>query len=67
MSECTDMFNSLKAHKSRLRAKYGVPCPECIKKLPKACPTILLPQHRCKIHKYVDERPELTAEEYLHV
>jgi hypothetical protein len=40
----------------KLRAKLGVPCPECVQKLPKAYPTILLPGQRCKIHNYKDAR-----------
>ncbi len=64
MSDECEVFNAIKDHKKRLRAKYGIPCPECVKKLPKACPTILLPQQRCRIHKYVDQRPELTDAQY---
>ena len=53
------MFGAIKDHKKRLRAKYGAPCPECQRLLPKAHPSILLPQQVCRIHKYRDPRPAL--------
>ncbi len=64
MSEMADVFGAMKDHKKRLRAKYGVPCPECQRRLPKANPSILLPQQMCRIHKYRDPRPELTSEQW---
>lgn len=64
MSEVAEMYSGMRDHKKRLRAKYGIPCPECQRLLPKANPTILLPQHRCRIHGYRDQRPELTDKEY---
>ena len=64
MSEMADVFGAMKDHKKRLRAKYGVPCPECQRRLPKANPSILLPQQMCRIHKYRDPRPELTNEQW---
>ena len=57
MSDYAEQCRELKDAKRSARAKHGVPCPECIQKLPKACPTILLPQQRCKIHGYRDPRP----------
>ena len=47
-------------HRKALRARYGVPCPACQKGRPKAHPSILLPQQRCRIDGYRDPRPELT-------
>ncbi|PHV13821.1 hypothetical protein CSQ90_26715 [Janthinobacterium sp. BJB303] len=64
MSDMTEGFNAMKGHKGRLRARYGVGCPECKKHRPRACATILLPQQRCRVDGYVDPRPELTDAEW---
>lgn len=64
MSEVAEMYQGLKDFKKRLRAHYGVKCPECVRLLPKANATILLPQQRCRIHGFRDARPELTQEDY---
>ncbi|TXG97723.1 MAG: hypothetical protein E6R08_06285 [Nevskiaceae bacterium] len=64
MSETVELFKAQKNHGKRLRAKYGVNCPECKKKRPKAHPSILLPQQKCRLDGYVDPRPELTNKEY---
>ncbi|MGZ5799015.1 MAG: hypothetical protein ACXWJZ_00105 [Burkholderiaceae bacterium] len=64
MSDTIDDFNSMKDHKKRLRAKFGVNCPQCAIKRPKAHPSILLPKQRCKVDGYVDPRPELTNDEW---
>ena len=64
MSEAVEVFVAIKDHKKRLRAKYGAPCPECQRLLPKAHPSILLPQQVCRIHKYRDPRPALTDDEW---
>ena len=63
MSEMADVFGAMKDHRRQLRAKYGEPCPECKRLLPKANPSILLPQQVCRIHRYKDSRPALTADE----
>lgn len=39
------------------RLRLGVPCPECVRLIPRASPTILLPQQKCRIHGYRDPRP----------
>lgn len=65
MSDYGDMCRELKKAKSDVRAEHGVPCPECVKKLPKANPSILLPQQRCKIHKYLDPRPRTLDTDYF--
>lgn len=57
MSDMGDMFRDLREAKREARAAHGKPCPQCIEKLPRANPTILLPQQRCKIHGYRDPRP----------
>ena len=65
MSDAVEVFKAQDDHRKRLRAKYGVACPECRRLLPKANATILLPGQRCRIHKYVDQRPELTDKEWI--
>ena len=57
MSDYGDQCRELRDAKQQARAKHGVPCPVCVEKLPKASPSILLPQRVCKIHKYRDPRP----------
>ena len=59
MSDYGEFCRDLREARREARTKHGVPCPVCIKKLPKACPTILLPQQRCRIHGYRDSRPRL--------
>lgn len=63
MGDMGDVFNAMRDHRKALRRAYGVPCPECQRKLPRAQPSILLPQQRCKIHGYRDPRPALTEEQ----
>jgi hypothetical protein len=57
MGDMGDDFNALRNAKKAIRDQHGKPCPECVAKLPRACPSILLPQQVCKIHKYRDPRP----------
>ena len=64
MSDAIDGFRAMKDHTKRLRIKYGVNCPRCAQARPKAHPTILLPQQRCRVDGYVDPRAELTDEEW---
>lgn len=64
MSDAADDFKAIKDHKKRLRARYGAECPECKKHRPRAAASILLPQQRCRVDKYVDPRPELTDAEW---
>lgn len=64
MSETVELYQSMRDHKKRLRAKYGVNCPQCAIKRPKAHPSILLPQQRCRVDGYRDPRPELTDQQY---
>lgn len=60
MSDKIDMFRDLKAWRQERRRVWGVPCPVCREKLPKAQPKILLPSQVCRAHKpnYRDPRPE---------
>jgi len=64
MGDMADDFRAMREHKQRLRAKYGVECPECKRLRPKACATILLPQQRCRVDKYIDPRPSLTDQQW---
>lgn len=65
MSDYGDMCRDIREARREARSKCGVPCPECVRLLPKANPTILLPQQRCKIHKYRDPRPRTEESQYL--
>jgi hypothetical protein len=56
MGDEGEFWRDVKEHRREQRAKHGAPCPECIAKLPKANPTILLPGQRCRIHGYKDKR-----------
>jgi hypothetical protein len=64
VSEQVETWNAMADHRKALRAKFGVNCPQCAVKRPKAHPTILLPQQRCRVDGYRDPRPELTNEEW---
>ena len=65
MSDYGDLCRDLRDAKREARAKHGVPCPECVVKLPRANPSILLPQQRCRIHGYRDPRPRTAETSYL--
>ena len=64
MSDTIDDYKALTDHRKAVRAKFGVKCPGCVVARPKAHPTILMPQQRCKVDGYRDPRPELTEEEW---
>lgn len=64
MGDMGDDFRALRDHKKAIRDKYGVNCPQCSIKRPKAHPSILLPRQRCKVDGYVDPRPRLTDEQW---
>lgn len=53
------------SNRREVRAKYGVPCPECVRLRPKTNPSILLPQQRCKVDGYRDPRPRTAENSYL--
>jgi hypothetical protein len=63
MSETVEIYKALKDHRRELRAKHGVQCPRCRETRPRANPSILLPQQRCKVDGYRDPRPELQQNE----
>ena len=57
MGDMADLFRDLREHKRDLRARLGVPCPQCRVKQPKREPSILLPGQRCRVDGYRDPRP----------
>ena len=63
MGDMGDIFNAMKDERSLIRAKWGVKCPTCTVNLPKAHPTIMLPQQRCRVCGYRDPRPRLTKDQ----
>lgn len=66
MSDMIDMYRDLHAIRSAQRKVFGVPCPVCREKLPKAQPKILQPKQWCRAHKphFQDPREEPTVAEY---
>ena len=52
MSDYGDLCRELRDAKREHRAKFGALCPECKRVRPKAHPSILLPQQRCKVDGY---------------
>lgn len=59
MGDMGDYFNDLRESRKERRALYGVNCPRCKEVRPKAHPSILLPQQRCKVDGYRDPRPRI--------
>lgn len=66
MSDMIDAFRALKKLRAAERKVFGVPCPVCREKLPKAQPKILLPGQTCRAHRphCRDDRPEITQEQF---
>jgi hypothetical protein len=65
-SDYGEMCRDIREARREARADHGVACPRCVELLPRAQPTILLPQQRCKIHGYRDLRQRTSETEYLH-
>lgn len=69
MGDVGELFSALRDERKALRNKYGVECPQCRMcpqcriVRPKAHPSILLPQQRCKVDGYRDPRSRLTDEQ----
>lgn len=57
MSEQVEIWKALRDHRKAERRQLGVACPQCAIKRPKASPSILLPQQRCRVDGYRDPRP----------
>jgi len=64
VSDMIDGYKAMHDHRKALRRAYGISCPTCKVKRPRATPSILLPQQRCRLDGYVDPRPELTHEQW---
>jgi len=66
MSDMIDMFRAMKDIRKFERETFGVKCPVCVEKLPKAHAKILLPGQVCRAHKpnYRDPRSHITKQEY---
>lgn len=64
MGDMGDDFRAMRDHRRALRDKYGVECPVCRVKRPKAHASILLPGQRCKVDGHRDPRPRLTDEQW---
>lgn len=58
MSESIEYLRGMTDLRKEQRRLFGKPCPVCVEKLPRAHPSILVPQQVCRIHKYRDPRPE---------
>lgn len=65
MSDYGDMCRDIRDARREARSKHGVNCPQCAIARPKAHPSILLPQQRCKVDGYRDPRPRTAGTEYL--
>lgn len=65
MSDYGDMCRDIRYARRDVRAAHGKPCPVCVQKLPKASPSILLPEQRCRIHGYRDPRTRTAETEYM--
>ena len=63
MGDVGEAFNAVRDARKLMRQHYGTDCPKCAVVRPKACPSILLPQQRCKVDGYRDPRPRLTKEQ----
>lgn len=49
---------------AKLRAMYGLPCPQCLAAgVAAASVNVLLPQFRCNVCSYLDPRPSLTLDQ----
>ena len=57
MGEMAEVWRAQRDARKERKASMGRPCPECVRLLPKAHPSKLLPGQRCRIHGYVDPRP----------
>src|SRR3546814_6988699 len=66
VSDMIDAYRDLKAYQRAKRLIWGVPCPVCREKLPRANAKILEPGRICRAHKtsYRDPRPEPTEEAF---
>jgi hypothetical protein len=57
--DVVDTYRAMKQDRRDRRARLGVPCPRCAQVRPRATPSTLLPQQRCRVDGYVDPRAEV--------
>lgn len=62
MSEYAELCRDMRDHKREMKDKFGVLCEGCKIKRPKAHPTIMLPQQKCKVCGHKDNRPRSIME-----
>jgi hypothetical protein len=67
MGEAIENYQAMGQHRKDLRKKFGVYCPQCAIARPKAHPSILMPQQKCRVDGYRDPRPQLTDDEWMSV
>lgn len=63
MGDVGDVYNDVRDHRRAMRGAFGIACPRCKEKRPRAQPSILLPQQACRVDGYRDPRPRLTQEQ----
>ena len=56
ISDMAEVWKEWKAHKRERKDKFGMPCADCVVRLPKAQPKILMPNQKCWCG-YIDKRP----------
>ena len=52
MGDMGDDFRAWREAKHKARKEHGVLCEDCIRLLPKASPSILLPGQKCSMHPF---------------
>ena len=60
MGDTGDDYRAWKEAKRRYRKEHGVLCEDCIRLLPKAHPSILLPGQKCRMHPFKAPKKEVT-------
>ena len=55
MGDMAEVWREYTEHKKARKKKFGLPCPDCTIKLPKAQPKILMPNQKCWCG-YIDKR-----------
>jgi len=58
MSDYGDLCRDMKSYKRNMKDRFGVKCEGCKAARPKAHPTIMLPQQRCRVCGNKDNRPK---------
>lgn len=58
MGDMAEVWKDWKAYKKERKQQLGLACPDCIVRLPKAQPKILMPNQKC-FCGYVDKRKRI--------